>query len=68
MSNALILYAGRLPLAAATGALVFWAGMFRLIVMSTHLAFNVLKGDHPYTAVARLGNRSGPSQEARRQP
>jgi len=44
----------RVPLALAVSTAAFWVGAFRLIVLSTKVLLNIVRGDHPHEAVQRL--------------
>lgn len=49
----------RIPLGLAFGTFAFWAGLARLVVMSTRLTVSVMRGEHPYEALLRMSRERG---------
>jgi len=39
------------------GTAAFWTGFARLVVLTTRLTADVMKGDHPSRALARLADK-----------
>jgi hypothetical protein len=50
-----------IPMGLAVGTAAFWAGLAKLVLFSTKLTINVMKGAHPYDAVDRMS--SGPKKQ-----
>ena len=44
----------RVPLGLLVSTAAFWVGAFRLVVFSTKVLLQVIRGDHPYDAVRQL--------------
>ena len=46
-----------IPMGLVIGTAAFWTGFARLVVLATRLTADVMKGDHPSRALARMADK-----------